>query len=128
MLTNILLAAEDTTTTGTTGATSGNSVTALLTTFLPLILIVVLMYFMMIRPQKKKQKEEQAMRDSVRPGDEVTTIGGVTGRVVSVKEDTITIETGADRNKITFKKWALQSCETVHEKSDFDDDDDDDDI
>ena len=113
----------------TTGATqAANDPMAMVMSFLPLILIFVLMYFVMIRPQKKRQKEEQKMRENIRPGDEVTTIGGITGRVVAVKEDTITIESGSDRNKLTFKKWALQSCDTVHEASDFDDDDDDDDI
>ena len=89
--------------------------------------IILVMYCVMIRPQKKKQKEEAAMREGVRVGDEVTTIGGITGRVVAVKEDTLTIESGADRNKLTFKKWALQTVDTIHEKSEFDDDDDDDD-
>ena len=92
--------------------------------FLPMVLIVVLMYFLMIRPQKKKQKEEQQMRDSLRVGDQITTIGGICGRVVNIKEDTLVIETGADRSKMTIKKWAMQSCDTVHEASDDDDDDD----
>lgn len=89
--------------------------------------IIAVMYFLMIRPQKKKQKEEQRMRESVRVGDEITTIGGICGRVVSIKEDTLVIETGADRSKMTIKKWALQSCDTVHDGP-ADDDDDDDDI
>ncbi len=93
--------------------------------FLPIILIFVLMYFMMIRPQKKKQKEEQKMRESIRVGDEITTIGGIRGRIVNIKEDEFVIETGADRNKMVIKKWALQSCDTVHEATDDDDDDDD---
>ncbi len=59
-----------------------------------------LMYFMMIRPQKKKQKEEQNMRDNIQIGDEITTIGGIMGRVVTVKDDSLIIETGADRNKM----------------------------
>ena len=87
------------------------------------------MYFLMIRPQKKKQKEEQKMRESLRVGDEVTTIGGVTGIVISVKDDSFVIETGAARTKLTFKKWALQTIHTVHDDDDLDDDfDDDDDI
>ena len=95
----------------------------------PIVLIVVLMYFVMIRPQRKKQKEEQRMRNSIRVGDEITTIGGICGRVVNIKEDALVIETGADRNKIkmTIKKWALQSCETIHDPNELDDDDDDDD-
>jgi preprotein translocase subunit YajC len=85
------------------------------------------MYFLMIRPQKKKQKEEQKMRNSLRVGDEITTIGGITGRVLNIKEDDLVIETGADRTKMTIKKWALQSVNTIHDDNDIDDDDDDDD-
>ncbi len=111
-----------------TGTAGSAGVMGYVTTFLPLILIVVLMYFMLIRPQKKKQKEEKQMRDSLRVGDELTTIGGVCGRVVSIKDDTITIETGADRTKMQFKKWAIQSVDTKHDAPADDDDDDDDDI
>lgn len=92
---------------------------------IPLVLMFVLMYFLMIRPQKKKQKEEQKMRESIRVGDEITTIGGIRGRIVNIKEDEFVIETGADRNKMVIKKWALQSCDTVHDATDDDDDDDD---
>lgn len=106
---------------------TGNTTIAMLGTFLPLILIVVLMYFVMIRPQRKQQKKEQQMRNSLRVGDEITTIGGITGRVVNLKEDTLVIETGADRNKMTIKRWAIQSCETIHDTTESDDDDDDDD-
>ena len=95
--------------------------------FLPIVLVIVLMYFVMIRPQKKQQQQEKAMRDSLRVGDDITTIGGIIGRVVNVKEDTLIIETGADRSKLTIKKWAVQSCETVHDDVIDDDDDDDDD-
>ena len=97
--------------------------------FFPIIMLVlmfVLMYFIMIRPQKKKQKEEQKMRDDVRVGDQIITIGGIMGRVVTVREDSLVIDTGADRNKLTIKKWALQANETVHEDAGLDDDDDDD--
>ena len=93
-----------------------------------LVVMFVILYFVMIRPQKKKQKEEQKMRENLRVGDEITTIGGICGRVVSIKEDTLVIETGADRSKMTIKKWAMQSCDTVHDGPADDDDDDDDDI
>ena len=96
---------------------------------LPFILVLLLMYFMMIRPQQKKQKEEQKMRNNLRVGDELTTIGGIKGRVVSIKDDTIVLETGNDRTKIQFEKWAIQTVHTKHEDPiDDDDDDDDDDI
>ena len=67
------------------------------------------------------------MRNSLRVGDEITTIGGITGRVLNIKEDDLVIETGADRTKMTIKKWALQSVNTIHDDNDIDDDDDDDD-
>lgn len=81
-----------------------------------LIAMVVIMYFLMIRPQKKKQKEEQAMRDNIQVGDEVTTIGGIMGRVVTVKEDSLIIETGADKNKLKFARWAISQNNTANEK------------
>lgn len=83
--------------------------------FIWIILIVVVFYFFLIRPQKKKEKKAQALRESVQVGDNVTTAGGIIGRVVSVKEDSVVIETGADRNKMQIKKWAIQSVDTIHD-------------
>ena len=79
--------------------------------------LFAVMYFVMIRPQKKKQKEEQNMRDSIQVGDEITTIGGIMGRVVTVKEDSIIIETGADRNKMKITRWAVSTNNTATEKA-----------
>ena len=92
-----------------------------------MVAMIAVMYFVMIRPQRKRQKEEQKMRNSLRVGDEITTIGGICGRVLQVKDDSLVIETGADRSKMTIKKWAIQSCDTVRDPQDIDDDDDDDD-
>ena len=78
--------------------------------------MVALMYFMVLRPQKKKQKEEQEMRDSIQIGDEITTIGGIMGRVVTVKDDSIVIETGTDRTKLKMQRWAIQTNETANER------------
>lgn len=98
-------------------ANSGNEGSGnMLTMMLPLILIVAMMFFMN-RSQKKKQKEEQEKRDSVQIGDEITTIGGIIGRVVTVKEDTLIIETGADRNKMKIAKWAISTNNTANEKA-----------
>lgn len=108
-----------------TDAAANGGLESTLMTFGMLILIIVVMYFLMIRPQRKQQKKEQEMRNNIRVGDEIITIGGICGRVLKVTEDTLVIETGADRNKMTIKKWALQSCDTVHENDDVDDDDDD---
>ena len=81
--------------------------------FIPLVAI---MYFMMIRPQKKKQKEEQAMRDNLQIGDEITTIGGIIGKIVTVKDDSLIIETGADRNHMKITRWAVSQNNTANEK------------
>ncbi len=116
-----------TTAAATTDGATGNQWVAMLVQIAPFALIILLMYFLMIRPQKKKQQEEQKMRNAIRVGDELTTIGGICGRVVNVKDDTLTIETGADRSKMQIKKWAVQTVETKHDEPDMIDDDDDDD-
>ena len=74
-----------------------------------LLAFFVLMYFLMIRPEKKKQKKVEAMRNALTVGDEIITIGGIMGVVVNVTEDNITIETGEDKVRIQFKKWAVSS-------------------
>lgn len=84
-----------------------------MSTILMLVAMFGLMYFMMIRPQKKKQKEEQEMRSSVEVGDEITTIGGICGKVVIVKEDHLIIETGADRNRMQITRWAVGANNTA---------------
>ncbi len=74
------------------------------------------MYFLMIRPQKKKQKEEQEMRETLQIGDEVTTIGGIMGKIVTVKDDSLIIETGADRTKFKVTRWSIQTNNTSNER------------
>ncbi len=78
-------------------------------------IIIVAFYFLLIRPQRKKAKEEKKMRDSLQVGDEIVTIGGIYGRVISLKEDTIVIESKSDHSKMTIARWALQSNLTVHD-------------
>ena len=99
--------------TAANGANAGKSQISLI---VMMVLLFGVMYFVMIRPQKKKQKEEQQMRDSIEVGDEITTIGGIVGRVVTVKDDSIIIETGADRNKIKIMRWAISTNNTANEK------------
>ena len=79
--------------------------------FFTLALMLVLLYFMIYRPQKKQEKKDAAMRSSLEIGDQVTTIGGVIGRVVAIKDDTFVLETGADRVRIEITKWAVSSNE-----------------
>lgn len=87
-----------------------------MSSILMFVLLFALMYFIMIRPQKKKQKEEQAMRDNLQIGDEITTIGGIIGRIVTVKDDSLIIETGADRNHMKITRWAVSQNNTANEK------------
>ena len=99
----------------TTPTTGQGGLTETLLMIAPIALMFVVMYFIMIRPQRKKQKEEQKMRDSLQVGDEIVTIGGIYGRVISLKEDTIVIESKSDHSKMTIARWALQQNLTVHD-------------
>lgn len=74
-----------------------------------LILMFVIFYFLIIRPENKKKKKADEMRNSLAVGDEITTIGGLTGKIVQVTEDTITFETGEDRVRIQAKKWSIST-------------------
>ncbi len=76
-------------------------------------------YFFFFRPQSKKRKKEAEMKRNAQVGDEITTIGGITGRIVAVKEETdsLILETGADKTKIKLKRWAVGSVDTVHEET-----------
>ena len=85
-------------------------------TILMMVALFAVMYFVMIRPQRKNQKEEQDMRDSIQIGDEITTIGGIMGRVVTVKDDSLVIETGSDRIKMKVTRWSIQANNTAQER------------
>ena len=89
----------------------GNALGDMLVMILPLAFVCLLMYFFMIRPQKKQEQKEAQMRDNLQVGDEVTTIGGIIGRVVSIKDETFTLETSRDRTKIRFVRNAIKSVD-----------------
>lgn len=74
-----------------------------------IVVLFALMYFMMIRPEKKRKQQAQQMRDNLKKGDTVTTIGGIIGKVVSLTNDTFVIETSEDRVRVEFAKWALST-------------------
>ena len=74
---------------------------------LPLVFLFVIMYFLMIRPQKKKDKQIQEMRRSLSVGDEIVTIGGICGKIVKVKDESIVIQVGAERVKFEMMKWSV---------------------
>jgi len=81
-----------------------------------MVILFAVMYFLMIRPQKKRQKEEQEMRNALEIGDEIVTIGGIVGRVVTIRENDLIIETGADRNKMKIERWAINTNKTKNEQ------------
>ena len=97
--------------TTTTAGGTGNELGSMLFTLAPIILVVIAMYFFMVRPQKKQEQKEAQMRDSLQVGDEVTTIGGIIGRVVSIKDETFTLETSRDRTKMRFLRTAIRSVD-----------------
>ena len=76
---------------------------------LMLVLMFAMLYFFMISPENKRKKEAQNLRDSLKVGDVITTIGGIVGTICKVDESTIVIETSADRVRIEFTKWAVSS-------------------
>lgn len=88
---------------------------SLLMTIIPFAVMILAMYFLIIRPQKKKEKAEKQMRENLQVGDEILTIGGIYGRVISLKEDTMVIESKSDHSKMTIARWALQQNLTVHD-------------
>ena len=96
-------------------AAAGTATTAeMLISFLPMVLIIVFMIVLIYLPQKRQDKKDAAMRNSIEIGDKVTTIGGIVGRVVAIKDDTFVLETGADRVKIRFTKNAISSVEKLN--------------
>jgi len=91
-------------------APAGGSLLSLLLTFLPMIAIF---YFLLIRPENKRKKEAEAMRSAIKKGDKITTIGGIVGTVVDIKEDKIVIESGADQVRIELAKWAVSTNDSA---------------
>lgn len=89
-------------------ATGGNS-----SMIIMLVAMFAVFYFLIIRPENKKKKKTEEMRSSLNLGDGITTIGGLTGKIVQVTEDTITFETGEDRVRIQAKKWAISTTDKM---------------
>jgi len=92
------------TTTATTGMASP---------LVMMVLMIAIFYFMLIRPENKRKKEAEQTRNSIKTGDKVTTIGGVVGTVVSVKDDKFVLETSADQVRVEFQKWAISTNDTA---------------
>ena len=99
-----------------TPAAEPSTVVTLLTTVLPIVLMIVIFYFLLIRPEKKRSKKMKEMLDNLQVADEVVTSGGIIGRVLSVKEDTVLIETGSDRTRLRVLRTAIIENRTVHDE------------
>lgn len=84
-------------------------------TLIMVVMMLAVFYFMLIRPENKRKKEAEEMRSAVKVGDKITTIGGICGTVVSIKDDKLVIETGADQVRIELAKWAMSTNESAAE-------------
>ncbi len=109
--------AESTTNGAGAPANSSDAMKALLIQVGPLVIALILLYLLLMRPQQKREKEAQVMRENVRVGDEICTAGGIVGIVIRVEEETVVMETGAERNKIRIKKWAIHENITQMEEA-----------
>jgi len=110
-------------------AEGADAVTGTAPTSSPIIQTVIMiglfgaaMYFLLYRPQKKQEKAVNDMRSSLKVGDEISTNGGILGKIVQIKEDFLVIETGNDRTKLRIAKWAVRAVEHRAEENDDEDD------
>lgn len=85
--------------------------TALIAQILPFAVMILVFYFLLIRPQKKREKETRQMLSALKVGDNITTIGGICGKIVKVQDEVLTIEVGADKVKLVIERWAVKNME-----------------
>ena len=86
------------------------------TMLIMLVLFIAIFYFMILRPEKKKKKDAEDLRNSLHKGDKITTIGGITGKIVDIKDEKIVIETGEDQVRMELQKWAVMTNETAEKE------------
>jgi len=98
-------------------ATAANGAQAI-TTVIMLVAMLAIFYFFMYKPQKKQEKEANDMRNGLQVGDEITTIGGIIGKIVSIKDETVLIETSNERNKIRILRSAVRNVDVHAEDAD----------
>ncbi len=91
---------------------------SLITTLIMMVAMVAIFYFMLIRPQRKKDKQVKEMLAALKPGDRITTIGGIYGTIKAIKDDTITLYVGSDRMEMVVARWAIRGVEDVSIKND----------
>ena len=100
------------------GEQTVSAAAAIVQLVVPLVLMGLVFYFLLIRPQRKQDKKVKAMLDALKPGDRVTTIGGIYGTIVSIKDDTITLAIGAQRTEMVVARWAIRQVEEVSVEND----------
>ena len=110
-------AAETASAAGSTEA-AANPTATLISYGVMIVMMIAVFYFMLIRPQRKKDKQVKEMLNALKPGDRVTTIGGIYGTITSIKEDTITLAIGAQRTEMVVARWAIRSVEQVSVEND----------
>ena len=110
-------AAETASAAGSTEA-AANPTATLISYGVMIVMMIAVFYFMLIRPQRKKDKQVKEMLNALKPGDRVTTIGGIYGTITSIKEDTITLAIGQQRTEMVVARWAIRSVEQVSVEND----------
>lgn len=90
-------------------------IAALAAQILPMVAIFVIMYLILILPQRKKEKKTKEMLNALKVGDEIITVGGVMGKVVNIKDDEVTVESGVMKTKVLFKRWAIKEVREMLE-------------
>jgi len=100
------------------GTAAANPTVSTISTLVMLVAMVAIFYFFMYRPQKKQEKEANDMRSGLQVGDEITTIGGIIGKIVSIKDETVLIETSNERNKIRILRSAVRNVDVHAEDAD----------
>jgi len=104
--------------------TDAGGMNSLFSTVIMIVLFGALIYFMMYRPQKKQEKAVNEMRNNLKVGDEISTTGGILGKIIQIKDDFLIVETGADRTKLKITKWAVRAVEHREEEEEDEDEDD----
>ncbi len=100
------------------GATATAGLGEMLSMMLPLVLMFVVFYFLLIRPQRKKDKKVKEMLAALKPGDRVCAIGGISGPITNIKDDTIALSVGRANVKLVFARWAIRSVEEISIEND----------
>ena len=100
------------------GVQEVSAAASIVSLIVPLLLMGLVFYFMLIRPQRKKDKKVKEMLDALKQGDRVTTIGGIYGTIVNIKDDTITLAIGSQRTEMVVARWAIRQVEAVSVEND----------